>query len=486
MTRHSTASATSCLHLAKRSGKKCLATYSRDAVVVGKPLPPATGIPAISLAKMSLLHWPRIPASQWVGTRSLAVSSPVASRFLFDWNPANSERQLRDDTATYSVCQRPLQVGFIVGDMAVNLGKHTSVRMPHDGGNGQVVMPLNELASPEPVTHCISKHLLPGNIGNVVEPIADREFRPWLSSVIQEKFARAVFGHKSVDDFKRNAMQVDYAFSSFPFRLLRRENNTLVFEIDVTRLDMPCFLRAASGLPEKYEKVPERLMGLKQGKNLLEVLQLHIRFAALRWRLFHAGKWRAFQMPLFHAPVVDTLHGDDSAPAVGTSPGGFAVNPFRDVPRLDSGGVQIGNAGMLEEVLEITAVPFARTRRTMFAAPSGVLRNQRVYRKCVFHRVECMIFLDLHQIRLFHVSGHYYKSGNENIHKQRAFETPKEKNQGQGCSLAMGEGAWNNSAISKRHIAGEARYNRGPCQEAGRGYSAFGGMGRNSATSAQT
>ena len=68
------------------------------------------------------------------------------------------------------------------------------------------------------------------------------------------------------------------------------------------------------------------------------------------------------------------------------------------MPRLDGSSLKVCNAGMQEEVFKITVVPFARTRRTMLAAPSGELGNQRVYRKCVFHAVENTALINLHKI----------------------------------------------------------------------------------------
>lgn len=348
-----------------------------------RPLtPPVLRKPSDSLQYAKTIYTPTRQRFGWPGQRP--AQYPVFVSGTGNCGPHIIG--LKPKTILWLVCESTLQMGFIVRNMRINFGKHGTVGMAHDGGNCQVVMPLDKLAGSKAVTGGIGKHLLANDLGDTQKPITNSVLRPSRSSLIQEKFARAIFGHKSVDDFKQDTLKVDYALTALPFRLFRRENDTFFIEFDMPRLYSSRLLRSASRVPNEKKQVAERIAFRKQGKNLLEVVGLHIDFTTLCRRLLHTGKRSAFKMPLLYRPIPDTLYGNNSAPAIGAAPCGLTIYPFRDAKRLDGHSVQIGNAGMIKEIAEITAVPFERARSPMFFAPSKILRNERM--NCNIHALQ--------------------------------------------------------------------------------------------------
>jgi hypothetical protein len=287
----------------------------------------------------------------------------------------NSGKQSRDVSSTL-FHERLIKMLPILADMAVNLGKHGTIGMSHKRGNGQVIVSGDELASTEAMPHAVGKDVLADLARELNKAITERELSPRRSSAIQEKIARTIFGHKSVDDFKRSALQIDYAFSSLAFRLFRREDNTLFVEFDMAAFNGSRLLRSASGMPKECKNISEGVAVFDTPQNSGKVIRGHIGFPALGRRLLHAIKGAGFKMPLLYSPIKDALYGDNSATAIGASPSGLTVNPFRDMEGLYCGSLKVSNSVVLEKVKKIAGVPFVRALRPVLLTPQKVLRNE--------------------------------------------------------------------------------------------------------------
>ncbi len=290
---------------------------------------------------------------------------------------------------TYSlIYERSFQVGFVIADMAVNFSQHAPVCVPHNGSNSKVVMALNEFPRAKSMALGVAEEPAPKFLGDAMEAVADGELSPCTTTLIDEQLAVPALRHKTGYNFKSNALKVDNALGALSFGLFYWKHDALAVKLHMARFNSPYLLRPASSVPDKKEQVAERIGNRNHAKDLLEVIGLHVDFPALGSRLFHAQQGANFKMPLLYCPIPYTLHSNDSAPAVGASPCGLAVNPFRDVKRFDSRSSQIRNTRILQEALKVALIPFARTRRTMLATPQEILGDKRVNCNCVFHVVE--------------------------------------------------------------------------------------------------
>jgi hypothetical protein len=282
-----------------------------------------------------------------------------------------------------SINKRPFKMRFIIANVAVNFSQHAPVLMPHDGGDGEMVMALDEFAGAESMTGGICEHLAPDLFRDSSEAVAYSKFAPCSATLIDKQLSRPALGHETGNDFKGNALKVDNALFPLTLGFNSGKYDALPVKFHMARLDMPSFLRPATRMPNEQEQVAERIAFRNKSKNLLEVGRLHVGFPALGRRFLELGDGIDLKVSLLYRPVVNTLHGNHSAPAVGAAPCRLAIHPFLNMKWFDGRCVQISNAGIFQEAVEVICVPFARTRRTMFATPSGVLGNECVYRKSI-------------------------------------------------------------------------------------------------------
>lgn len=145
-------------------------------------------------------------------------------------------------------------MNLIIGNMAVNLSQHASVSVPHYCGNGEVVMPLNELARTKPMTGGIHKHLPAYFLADTVHPIADCELRPRGTALIQKQFAFPAPCHELMHDSQSIPLQINDALGTLSLGFFSGEYNALFFEVNVTGFNVAHLLRPASCLPDEYEQ----------------------------------------------------------------------------------------------------------------------------------------------------------------------------------------------------------------------------------------
>ena len=232
----------------------------------------------------------------------------------------------------------------------------------------------------------ISKHAFSDLLRNAVEPVTDRELRPRFSALIEKQLILSLSGEKQTgDDVQRDALQVDDALGASALAFFCREHNALVLQFHMARLYMAYFLRAAAGIPDEQEQVAEGIGFRKKRKNLLEVLRLHVYFAALRRGLLQLLHRVGFKIPQLDAPIVEPLNGNIGATLVCVAPAFAAIHPIDYMERLKACGRHISDARMLAEGFEMPGVPFKGAGAAMALAPNQVLRAKVINRNDVFH-----------------------------------------------------------------------------------------------------
>lgn len=303
----------------------------------------------------------------------------------------NCGRHIKDASPeTYSISKRPFQMGGVISDMAVNFGKHTSVSMSHDGSNGKMIVSLNEFAGSEPMTRSVHKHALADTPGKQLHSVTNGKLAPSSPSGIAEYLTFWVFLNKSADNLQSTAVKIDNALCSLPLALFGREYNALVFWLKMAFLYVSALLRPTAGKPTEGEKFMEGIAFRNKGNDLLEVLRPHINLTAFSHWLWNLTDRTIFKVAHLHTPVINPLDSDNSPALVVVSPSFLRINPFRQIVRLQRICRNLSYAGICKKIVEIIGVPFARTRRTVFAVPSRELGNQRVYCNNVLHLVGYM------------------------------------------------------------------------------------------------
>lgn len=271
--------------------------------------------------------------------------------------------------------------------MRVNLRQHRAVRMPHKSRDGQMVMTLDKLPCTEAVPGSITKHTLSHSLGNTVESIADGVLCPWSAAIVFEQLSTTgFFEQQAFCNLPSPAMQVDDPLGSLALRFLRREYDALMHHINVARFNVANLLRAAAGVPDKFQQIAEWVAWTQPRKNLRKVARLHVNLTAFSLWLFKPGNGVNVGISQLDSPVIDSLNGDDSAAFVGIAPGRVGVYPFRDVEGLEIGG---RNARIitkkLEEILDMALIPLNAAWRSVLLAPGKILAGEIVECNTVIH-----------------------------------------------------------------------------------------------------
>lgn len=257
--------------------------------------------------------------------------------------------------------------------------------MSHYCRYSEMIMPLNKLPSPEPMPRGIAEDLAPDDSGNTQEAVADGVLAPCGAALIQEQFALPALCHEAGNDSQRLALKVNDALGTLALGLFSGKHDALPVKLDMPALDMANLLRPASGLPDKYEQITERIGGFQQGKDFLVIPRLHVSLAALCGRLLHACKRAAFKMALLYRPVVNPLDGHDSTPAVGAAPGGMRIHPLCDIEGLDAGSRKVGYARICQKALKMTLIPFKAAGSAVLGAPEKIFGCKVANRDAVHH-----------------------------------------------------------------------------------------------------
>lgn len=233
---------------------------------------------------------------------------------------------------------------------------------------------------------CIHKHAFADDPRKGLHPVTHGKLAPSRAPRIAKNLAFRVFINKSADNLQSAAVKVNNTLCPLPLTLFGREHNPLTFWLKMPLFNMSSLLRPTTGEPAEGEKFVEGIAFRNQGNHLLEILRLHIDFSTLRHRLWNLTQQGAFKVAHFNAPVIYPLDSNDCTALVVVSPPLFRVHPFGQVIGFQPVSGDFCDAGEGQKVVKIIGVPFARTRRTMFAVPSRELRDQRVYCKSVFHK----------------------------------------------------------------------------------------------------
>lgn len=266
------------------------------------------------------------------------------------------------------------KVRCILVNMTVNFSKHTPIGMPHKSSNSQMVVSLDKLACTETMSCRIAEQTLSHDLRKPVEAIADGVLSPRGSSVILEQFAPAGFiGHQAFNNLPGFSLKVDNALGSLAFGFLSRKYNALIRLVNVAWLYVSNLLRPTSRESNKSQKVAEWVDGADTRQDPVKILSGHVDFTAL-WRgLFKLRNRVYLCIAKFDGPVVNTLDSDDSAALISRPPSRLRIYPFRYMERLE---VFSEHARLITEklkkIVDMAFVPFARTGRSVFIAPSEI------------------------------------------------------------------------------------------------------------------
>lgn len=251
--------------------------------------------------------------------------------------------------------------------------------MPHERCNRDAVVALDKFTSPKTVTHGVTEHLLAQPFGKSMEAVADCVLRPRRSPVIEEQLpAAGLIGQKAFDDVQRFALQVDDSLVALALRFYSGKYNALLIKLNMTRLDMPNLLRSAAGQPHKGNERAEWIVWGKQREDVIKINRRHVSLTTFGLRLFDLLKRGGLYIAHFLGPIIDTLHGHDSAALVGVAPGGLAIRPFNYMERLERHSIKLGDAGICQKVVEIICVPFKSAGRFMLGTPGRILVEEFV------------------------------------------------------------------------------------------------------------
>jgi hypothetical protein len=156
-----------------------------------------------------------------------------------------------------SIRQRLLQVIDLPVQMSVDLTYHGAIPMSHQFGDGQVVVALHEFPGCEAVPSIVHGLLPACREGKAVHSVAHRVLRPRPPPDVAEQLALGSHCHQAGHDLQRRAVQVDDTRVTLALRLVLRDDDSLVIQLNVPGFDVPGLLRPAARMPEEQEEVAE-------------------------------------------------------------------------------------------------------------------------------------------------------------------------------------------------------------------------------------
>lgn len=272
-----------------------------------------------------------------------------------------------------SVLHSLLQINFIFRDMRVDLRKHTPISMSHQRGYGDGVVALYQFSCRPTVAAFVKTIPLSCFLGKAQHAIANSVLTPRSASLVKKELPLPALCQQTFNYVESRSLNVNNAFVSLALAFLRRKDNSFALKFNVARFYVANFLGPCAGKPSKLQNISEGIANWHCPHEALKIFLLHISFPPSAGGFLELMKWSFFKMALLNGPIINSLDGNHSAASIGWPPGGFAIDPLLYVERAECHSIKVFDTRMQEKVIEITIIPLARTRRTMFAAPTEYL-----------------------------------------------------------------------------------------------------------------
>jgi len=258
------------------------------------------------------------------------------------------------------------QVGRVLREVLVGLGKGGWVSVPSENGHGERV----HSTSQRPVHPRVPQHIVTVAVAELFlergEATVHCVSRSSAAPSISENPPFWMSEHEPLGDFKRFCGAVnDPGDAGLGFGL--GKHPAVIYQVDVSGFYAKRLLRSAACLPGRDKQVPKRPVA-GDFENSVELNLGHDEFALACGRFLHVRDRGAVDVALLLGPAPGPLDGPAivSLRAIGQVL--VAVDPLLDVKRSKLRGLELaGNEA--DEALQAEPVPFVGVRRSVLLAP---------------------------------------------------------------------------------------------------------------------